>query len=55
MNEKKLTYWEEKELELAMLLLPHAEGWTDRRHGFDAVKFSLMEAKRLVEEFKKNH
>ena len=43
-------YEKEKALECAMMILPHAEGWTNRLAGFDPVKFSLHEAKRLIIE-----
>ena len=52
-NEAGLTYWEEKELELAMKILPHAAGWGNVTPEFDPVEYSLYMAKRLISGFMK--
>ena len=53
--ETKIDYWKEKELELAMNILPQALGWTDRAATFNPVSFSLEMAETLVNEFRLKH
>ena len=50
-NEAGLNYWEEKELELAMRILPHAAGWDNVTPEFDPVAYSLHMANKLIIKF----
>ena len=51
-NEAGLNYWEEKELELAMRILPSilTDG-QERSANFNAVDFSLYMAENLIQAF----
>ena len=53
-NEGGLTYWEEKELEAAMKILPVALGFNDRAATFDPVGYALMEARNLITRFRES-
>lgn len=53
-NEAGLTYWEEKELELAMRIFPQAAGWTNVTATFDPVYYSLSMAEKLIKGFMQN-
>ena len=51
-NEAGLTYWEEKELELAMRILPQLLADTQERSAnFNPVQYSLYMAENLIKAF----
>ena len=52
-NEAGLTFWQEKELETAMRILPHAAGWDGVSADFDPVAYSLYMANKLITQFMK--
>lgn len=52
-NEAGLTFWQEKELETAMRILPHAAGWNGLSTNFDPVEYSLYMANKLITQFMK--
>ena len=51
----EMGYWDEREFEVAKGILMNAVGFTDRVATFDPVEYSLNEARRFVENFKKQH
>lgn len=55
MKESTLSHWDEKELEIAGVILSHALGWVDRSLTFDPVSFSLENARKLIKAFKNKH
>ena len=55
-NEAGLTYWEEKELELAMRILPQVLTDTQERSAnFNPVGYSLYMAENLLKTFMGKH
>lgn len=54
-EEKRLTYWQEKELDVAVKILAVAITLNDRVATFDPVKYSLDEANRFIRYFKQKH